>query len=358
MATRAAQETITLTIDGREVTTRRGTSVLDACREAGVYVPTLCHDPRLKPYGACRLCIVEVEGVRGFPPSCALQAEDGMAVRTDTPALAEIRRTIVELLLSDHPLDCLTCDSAGQCELQEVAYRLQVTASPFGGERNEHAIEDLNPLIERDPGKCIQCGRCIRICDEVQGVHVYDWAGRGFPALATTPFDRPLTETECEFCGQCVSACPTGALSERMGRFRGRWWERTRTETTCGYCGVGCTVTLEVNEDAVVGASAPLGKGVNGGNLCIKGRFGYDFVNHADRLTQPLVRRDGELVPASWDEALDLVARRLAEVRDAHGPDAVAGLASAKCTNEEAYLFQKLMRAGLGTNNVDHCARL
>ncbi len=358
MPTRTTSETIALAIDGVESVARRGMSVLEVCRENDIWLPTLCHDPRLEPYGACRLCIVEIRGMADFPLSCATPAEEGMDIRTDTIELAEMRRTILELLLSDHPLDCLTCESAGQCELQEIAYRLRVERSPFDGEQHDHIIEDDNPVILRDLGKCIQCGRCIRICAEVQGVHVYDWAGRGFTAVATTPFDRPLAATDCEFCGQCVSTCPTGAITERMGRFRGRWWERTRTETVCGYCGVGCTVSLEVKDGLVVGATAPIGEGVNDGNLCLKGRFGYDFINHPDRLTTPLVRRDGVLQPATWDEALELVAPRLTAIRDEHGPDAVAGLASAKCTNEENYLFQKLMRAGVGTNNVDHCARL
>lgn len=351
-------EPITLTIDGREVRSSVGRTVLEVCRDRGVYVPTLCNDPRLEAFGACRLCIVEIEGMRGFPPSCAVPATDGMVVTTKSPVLDEIRRTIVELLLSDHPLDCLTCESSGSCELQEVAYRLQVSRSPFEGERRVLEIADDNPVIARDMNKCIQCGRCIRICEEVQGVRVYGWVGRGFDVSAATPFGRPLSATDCEFCGQCVSTCPTGALTERMSRFRGRHWECTETRTTCGYCGVGCTVSLRVSDGVVVGASAPIGEGVNGGNLCLKGRFGYDFVNHPERLTTPLVRRDGELEEATWDEALSLVAERLGAIRDESGSSAIAGLASAKCTNEENYLFQKLMRAGLGTNNVDHCARL
>lgn len=351
-------DTITLTIDGTSVTTTPGTTVLNACREAGIHVPTLCNDPRLKPYGSCRLCIVQIEGMRGFPASCATIATDGMVITTDSDVIRDLRRTVVELIVSDHPLDCMTCERAGACELQNAAYELDVSESPFGSGHERKPVDDDHPLIERDPGKCILCGRCVRICDEVQGLHVWDWQGRGFDAIATTAFGDPLAATDCESCGQCVSTCPVGALTARQARGRGRTWELQRTDTTCGYCGVGCTVTLETKGNQVVGASAPLEKGVNRGNLCVKGRFGYDFLGHPDRLTTPLIRRDGELQPASWDEALDLVAEKLQATVAEHGADAVGGLASARCTNEENYLFQRLFRAGFGTNNVDHCARL
>lgn len=349
---------MTIVVDGRKVSASQGQTVLDVCRAAGIRVPALCHDPRLKPYGACRLCIVKIDGEPGYPTSCSTEVRDGMVVHTATPEVLAIRRTIVELLLSDHTMDCLACESAGACGLQNAAYELQVTSSPFDGERHSYQLEDLNPLIARDPSKCIRCGRCVRICKEVQGCYVFDWAWRGFDALPTTAFDRFLSDTQCEFCGQCVSTCPTGALANKMSRFQGRKWERRKTDTICGYCGVGCTLTVETKDDRVVGVSAPLERGVNRGNLCIKGRYGFDFVDHPDRLKTPLIRRGGELVPVTWEEALDEVVRRLTEIRDTSGPHAIAGLASAKCTNEENYLFQKLLRAGLGTNSVDNCARL
>jgi predicted molibdopterin-dependent oxidoreductase YjgC len=354
-----ATQTITLTVDEREFVARSGQTVLEVCREHGVHVPTLCHDPRLEPYGACRLCLVEIEGARGYPPACTTAASDGMVVTTSSETLTQLRRSVVELLLSDHELSCLTCDSAGSCALQDVAYELGVEGSQYEGE--QHRVwegQDDNPLIERDYTKCISCGRCVRICHEVQGCDVYAFTDRGFEAIPSTPYATPLRASGCEFCGQCVSTCPVGALTDRRSRFRGRHWEVSTVESTCGFCGVGCTVEYRVKDGEIVGAGAPLDRGVNRGNLCAKGRYGWAFTHSRERLTTPLVRRDGELAPATWDEALGIVAERLGTVRDEHGADAVAGLASAKCTNEENYLFQKLMRAVVGTHNVDHCARL
>jgi predicted molibdopterin-dependent oxidoreductase YjgC len=352
--------TITLTIDGRAVEGREGQTVLDVCRVADIHIPTLCHDPRIEPYGACRLCLVEIEGLRGFPPSCTTKATDGMVVTTTSDALEDLRRTVVELLLSDHKIECLTCDSAGACALQDIAYDMGVTEVHFGHSASARPDrpEDPNPLIERDMDKCIQCGRCVRICREVQGRDVYAFTNRGFESLPDTPYGVSLLDAGCEFCGQCVSTCPVGALTDKMSRFEGREWDVERTETTCGYCGVGCTIAYRVKDGRIVGAEAPLERGVNEGNLCGKGRYGYGFVHHPERLTTPLVRRDGELAPASWEEALGLVAERLGAIKEEHGADAIGGLASAKCTNEENFLFQKLMRAVIGTHNVDHCARL
>lgn len=349
---------VTLTINGESIEAVKGSSVLETCRAAGVHIPTLCYDPRLEAYGGCRLCIVEIEGMRGYPTSCTTKVAEGMVVRTESPELTRLRRTVVELLVSDHPLDCMTCESCGSCELQKVAYELQVTSTPYSGERHHRELPPDTGLVARDPDKCIACGRCVRICREVQGVNVWDWVGRGFEVVASTPFDRPLAATDCEFCGQCISTCPVGALYERDRRFTARPWEREKTETVCAFCGVGCTIELESKGEKIVGVSAPQDRGVNKGNLCVKGRFGYHFVNHPDRLTQPLVRRDGVLEPATWAEAFSAAASGLMRVRDTFGPDAVGGLASAKCTNEENFLFQKFMRVAIGTNNVDHCARL
>ena len=350
--------TITLTVDGRAVTARAGATVLEACREAGIAIPTLCHDPRLKPFGACRLCVVEIDGIRGYPTSCTTLASADMVVRTGTDALHEIRSTVVELLLSDHKIECLTCESNGACGLQDAAYDLGIETVRFEGAKHVSRVDDANPLIKRDLAKCISCGRCVRICHEVQGCDVWGFTGRGFDSVPNTPFGVSLLDAGCEFCGQCVSTCPTGALTDKQGRFGGRHWEVTWTETTCGYCGVGCAIEFATKGGHIVGARAPMDTGPNFGNLCAKGRYGWSFAQHPDRLTTPQIRRDGVLVDATWDEALALVAEKLAAIRDSHGSDAIAGLASAKCTNEENYLFQKLMRAGLGTHNIDHCARL
>jgi len=350
--------TVSATIDGRAVEGKSGSTVLEVCRGAGIQIPTLCHDPRLAPYGACRMCVVQIEGMRGFPTSCTTLLTEGMVVTTQSDALFELRKTIVELLLSDHNIECMSCDSNGRCGLQDAAYQHEISTPAFVGEKHIAQLEDHNPLIERDLSKCISCGRCVRICHEVQGCDVYGFTQRGFDSVPNTPFGVDLTEADCEFCGQCVSTCPTGALTSKKSRFKGRPWERTYTDTTCSYCAVGCTITLEAKDGVLVGASAPVGKGVNNGNLCVKGRFGYDFVNHPDRLTQPLIRKDGELVEASWDEALDLVLTKFTEIRDTHGPDSIGGRGAARCTNEDNYLFQKFIRAVVGTNNVDNSARL
>jgi predicted molibdopterin-dependent oxidoreductase YjgC len=351
--------TITVTIDGRAVAATPGATLLDTCRAAGIHIPTLCHDQRLKPYGGCRLCVVEVDGLRGYPASCTTLVSDGMVVRTTSEALFDLRKTLVELLLSDHKVECLTCEANGRCGLQDVAYEHGIETERYAGAKHEvPADTDDNPLIARDYDKCISCGRCVRICNEVQGCDVYGFTKRGFDALPDTPMSVSLLDAGCEFCGQCVSTCPTGALTDKASRFLGRHWEVTWTRTTCGYCGVGCTIEFATRAGRIVGARAPIDAGPNHGNLCAKGRYGWSFAQHADRLTTPLVRVDGELVPATWDEALTLVAERLSAIRDADGSNAIGGLASAKCTNEENYLFQKLMRAGIGTHNIDHCARL
>jgi len=349
---------VSLTVDGRPVRVPAGSTVLEACRTAGAHVPTLCHDPRLKPFGGCRMCIVEIEGMRGYPTSCTTEVCEGQVVTTASTKLTSLRRSIVELLLSDHNVDCLTCEANGACGLQSLAYEFGIEREHYGGEKHREVALDDGPLIARDLSKCIGCSRCIRICHEVQGCDVYGHEGRGFEALPMTPFALPLSESGCEFCGQCVSTCPVGALTDRQSRFAGRPWEVSEVRSICGYCGVGCTVDYRVHRGRIVGANAPVGVGVNNGNLCAKGRYGYGFTQHPDRLTTPLVRRDGELVAVSWDEAIAEVAAGLAKTRDEVGGQAVGGLASAKCTNEENYLFQKLLRAGIGTNNIDHCARL
>ncbi len=346
---------ISLTIDDRKVEVREGSTVLEAARKLDIEIPTLCYDPRLKPYGACRLCIVEIAGFPKPVTSCTTPVAADMVVTTSSDQLFRLRRTTIELLLSDHPNDCMTCIRSGECTLQELAYLYGVRENRFGGEVRNHNRVDANPFIMREQDKCVMCGLCVRVCEEVQGVGAIGYSNRGFEAKVCPPFEKDLN---CEFCGQCVSICPTGALSGKMWAGQPRLSGMTKTDTTCTYCGCGCNITLHSHGDKVLRVSSKASSH-NRGWLCVKGRFGYDFINRDDRLTTPLIRRvkGGALEPATWDEALDLVAAKLGGIKEKYGPDALAGLASARCTNEENYLFQKMFRAGIGTNNVDHCAR-
>ena len=347
-----------LTIDGRQVAADPGTTILAAARSVGIDIPTLCHDDRLEPFAACRLCLVEVEGARAPLVACATEVRDDMVVTTSTEEIDEQRRVLLDLLLSDHHNDCIVCDMAGGCRLQEMAYRYGVSETSYAGAKRSYEPREDTPFIAYDPGKCILCGRCVGICQQVQGCHVLDFAERGFDSLITTAFGRSMVDTPCEMCGNCVSACPTGALQDKLSRQQCRIWDAASVRSVCPFCGCGCSIDLHVKDGRVVQVSSPVGVGAGEGNLCVKGRYGFQFIGHEDRLTQPLVRKDGELVPVSWDKALHLVASKLSAIRDEHGPDALAGFSSARCTNEENYLFQKLVRAVWGTQNVDHCARL
>jgi predicted molibdopterin-dependent oxidoreductase YjgC len=300
------------------------------------------------------MCIVQIEGLRGLPTACTTRAADGMAVHSDTPEVNRIRRTIYELLISDHPADCLSCAKNQDCDLQKVGHFLGVDDTRIDRFTRPPNIDDSNPFFLRDSSKCILCAKCVRVCHEVRGVSNIDIVGRGY-AAEVAPFARGLiADSRCESCGECVDICPVGALLPKHETL-----PPTREVTTvCPYCGCGCGLVLGVRGNRIVRVRAEEGNPASDGHLCVKGRFGLDFVSSPGRLTTPLVRRDGELQEATWDEALDLVATRIGEIRDRHGPDAIAGFASAKCTNEENYLFQKLLRAAVGTNHIDHCAHL
>lgn len=346
---------INLTIDDKFAEVAEGTTVLEAARMLNVDIPTLCHDPRLKPFGACRLCIVEIAGMPKPVTSCTTPATDGMVVTTNSARLYRLRKTTVELLLSDHPNDCMTCIGTGDCKLQELAYTYGIRENRFAGEMRDHNTVDVNPFITREQNKCVMCGLCVRVCEEVQGVGAIGYAERGFESKVTPPFGHDLN---CEFCGQCVSVCPTGALSGRLWSGKPRMEGVEKTDTTCTYCGCGCNITLSTNGDEVIRIDSD-SENHNQGWLCVKGRFGFEFINSGDRLTTPLIRKEkgGQFEKATWDEALDYVATKFKGIAAENGPDALGGLSSARCTNEENYLFQKLFRAGVGTNNVDHCAR-
>jgi NADH-quinone oxidoreductase subunit G len=348
---------IKLTINGKEVEVEAGTTILKAAELMGIDIPHLCFDEDLSSVGACRLCVVEVKGARSLVASCAAAVTPGMVVETHSPAVMEARRTILELMIANHPLDCLTCEKAGDCRLADYCYEYGIKESPFKGEKHNYPIDESNPFIVRDMNKCILCGRCVRACDEITGQNTIDFAYRGFNSKTTTFYDEELVESNCVFCGQCVSVCPTGALTEKQMQGKGRRWEFQRTRTTCPFCGTGCNFDLCTKDGKIIGVLSNPKSPVNGRALCVKGRFGWDFVQNEKRLKTPLIKKDGEFVPASWDEALDLIATRLGEIKEKYGPDAFAALSSARCTNEENYLVQKFTRTVMGTNNVDHCAR-
>jgi len=351
---------VNITINGQKIQAKAGQTILEAAASAGIKIPVLCHHPALEPIGACRVCLVEVARQKTLQPACTFQATEGMEVSTNSPKAEEARRFVLELILSDHPLDCMTCERAGNCELQDLAYQYGLKETRFPGVQHDYPVDSTNPFYERDYAKCILCRRCVRACDEINGVEAIGVIQRGFSSKIATPFDGLMQDSTCEFCGMCVAVCPTAALLPQLAKGKGRTWEFEKVATICPYCGVGCQFYLNVKDGRIVQASSKWDAPANHGWTCVKGRFGWDFVHHPDRLTRPLIRREkgGELEEATWDEALDLVATRLSEIKKEQGNAALGVLASAKCTNEENYAIQKFSRAVIGTNNVDHCARL
>jgi formate dehydrogenase alpha subunit len=347
-------DNIVITIDGKKVNTKKGNSVLKAALDAGIYIPNLCYDPRLKPYGSCRLCMVEIEGMRGLPASCTTEAADGMVVRTNTSDINNVRRITAELLIADHPQECLTCGSNQRCDLQKAAAYLGIDKPRMRKSTRDIPVDESNPFYGRDMSRCILCGKCVRACDEIRGVNAIDIGFRGYSSRICAPGDLPVIESTCESCGECIDICPTGALYAKGEALQ----PVSSVKTTCPYCGVGCNIALGVRDNRIVTVTGDYESPVNTGSLCVKGRFGMDFVNSPERLKKPLIKENNRFREASWDEALSLVARRFTGIKEKHGPDAIAGLSSAKCSNEENYLMQKFMRAAIGTNNVDHCARL
>ncbi len=352
---------LNLTIDGKEIQVPRGTMLIDACRQAGADIPTFCYDPDLRLAGSCRMCVVEAKGRRNLLASCVTPAENGMVIETESPDVIEARQVILELLLARHKLECHVCEKDGDCRLQDYCYRYGVKESRFAGEGPHFFKDDPNPFIERDYDKCIMCTRCVRACEEITGARAINVEHRGHHARIAAAFNGNLEDSPCVFCGQCVMVCPVGALNSKVSAGKGKSYQVDKVATTCSYCGTGCTLELNVKDDRVVGVSSIRDEEkspVNKGALCVKGRFGWDFVNSPQRLTTPLIRENGELRPASWDEALDFAARKLMEIKGKDGADSIALFSSARMTNEENYLAQKLMRAAIGSNNVDHCARL
>ncbi len=362
---RESEQLVTLSIDGVQVSVPAGTSLMRAAQEVGNAIPKLCATDSLEPFGSCRLCLVEIEGRRGYPASCTTPAEAGMVVRTQSPKLAELRRGVMELYISDHPLDCLTCSANGNCELQDMAGVVGLREVRYGMDGANHfdgksraVVDDSNPYFAYDASKCIVCNRCVRACEETQGTFALTISGRGFDSRVSPGEDQPFMDSECVSCGACVQACPTATLMEKSVIDKGQ--AEKSVVTTCAYCGVGCAFKAEVKGVDVV-RMVPWKDGqANHGHSCVKGRFAWGYATHADRITTPMIRAsiDAPWQKVSWEEAINYAASEFRRIQAKYGRAAIGGITSSRCTNEETYLVQKLVRAAFGNNNVDTCARV
>jgi formate dehydrogenase alpha subunit len=342
---------VNLKIDGKQVQVEHGATILAAAELVGSHIPTLCFLKKVSPTGACRVCVVEIEGVDKPMTACNTPVTEGMVVTTRSEKLATIRRQIVELLLVNHPLDCPVCDAAGECDLQNICYELDVVQQPFAAEDVNHETIDRWPLIQQVPNRCVMCEKCVKVCHETIGSSALSVNEKGDRAFIDKDLDK------CEFCGNCVAVCPTGTMISKPFKFRARCWELTKVPSVCTACGCQCQVDLNVKGNTLFRVTAEDASTVNNGNLCVGGYFGHDYVHAEQRLETPQLRNGESLVDASWDDALTAVAERMQAVRKEFGSDALAGLGSPRLTNEEHYLFQKLFRAGVGSNNIDSEAR-
>jgi len=349
----------TITINGQVFDLKSGDTILEVASRNGVRIPTLCYYRKVHPTGSCRICMVEIEGARNLMPACTTPASDGMVVETDTSKVHQVRKMNIELMLAFGKHDCMVCEKNGDCVLQKLAYDYGVERVRIDSTFEPHPIDDANPFIVRDPAKCVMCGRCVQACNEIQVNGAINFGNRGLAAKIVTMNDRPMLdpESECVFCGECVQACPVGALTEKKSIGKGRAWDVKKIRTTCPYCGVGCQLWLHVNNGKIVKVTGVDNAEPNDGRLCVKGRFGFDFIYSSERLKTPLIKENGEFREASWDEALDLVADKFKESIDKYGPDSVAGVSCARSINEDSYQMQKLFRSVFKTNNIDHCAR-
>jgi len=357
---RTSDKTINLTIDGVSVSVPEGTSIMHAASVSGVTVPKLCATDSLEPFGSCRLCLIEIEGRRGYPASCTTPVAEGMKVHTQTPKLADIRRGVMELYISDHPLDCLTCATNGDCELQDMAGAVGLRDVRYGYEGENHlkSVKDTsNPYFTFDPSKCIVCSRCVRACEEVQGTFALTIQGRGFDSKVSAG-NKDFKDSECVSCGACVQACPTATLIENTIIEAGV--PEHSVTTTCAYCGVGCSFHAEMKGEEVVRMTPNKDGGANHGHSCVKGRFAWGYATHKDRITTPMIRKSihDPWEKVTWDVAINYAASEIQRIQKKYGRDSVGAISSSRCTNEEVYVVQKLVRAALGNNNVDTCARV
>src|SRR6201990_1336172 len=363
---------VTLEIDGREITVPEGTSIMNAAMQLGIQIPKLCATDNLDAWGSCRLCLCEIEGRRGTPPSCTTPVAPGIKVTTQNPRLANIRRGVMELYISDHPLDCLTCTANGDCELQDMAGAVGLRDVRYGYQGENHVFaksgetanpnwlpkDESNPYFTYDPSKCIVCSRCVRACEEVQGTFALTIAGRGFDSRVSPGMQENFLGSECVSCGACVQACPTATLTEKSVIEIGQ--PEHSAVTTCAYCGVGCSFKAEMRGEEVV-RMVPYKDGkANRGHSCVKGRFAWGYATHKERILTPMIRAKvtDPWKEVSWEEASGYAASEFKRIQGQYGKDSIGGITSSRCTNEETYLVQKLIRAGLGNNNVDTCARV
>ncbi|MCH8135274.1 MAG: formate dehydrogenase subunit alpha, partial [Proteobacteria bacterium] len=355
------EETVKIEIDGLPATVKAGSTILRAARESGIDIPKLCATDSLKPFGSCRLCLVEVEGTKGYPASCTMLVEEGMQIRTQTEALAKLRRNVMELYISDHPLDCLTCSANGDCELQDMAGAVGLREVRYGFDGENHldaSIDDSNPYFTFDPSKCIVCSRCVRACDEVQGTMALTITGRGFESKVSASMDETFLASECVSCGACIQACPTATLMEKSIIDNGQ--PDHSVLTTCAYCGVGCSFKVDMKGDQVVRMTPYKDGQANHGHSCVKGRFAWGYASHRDRVLEPMVRQSihDPWRKVSWEEAIEYAAKRFKDIQKKYGRKAIGGITSSRCTNEEVWVVQKMVRTAFGNNNVDTCARV